>query len=345
MTAKKVRAAAVADHVGGRLEGDPQRVISRLAGVDDSGPRTLTFAENEQLLQRAERSGAGLVLVSEEMGSSSRDLLRVADPRLAYARAAELLTGRPYASPGISEQAVIDDTAVLGDDVSIHPGVFIGPEAEIGDEVILAPGVFVGEGVTIGPNTTIHPRVVIKRGTVIGNNVIVEANTVLGSTGFGYVEAEAGYLRFPQLGRVVIEDDVEIGACVCIDRAASGDTVIGAGTKIDNLVQIAHNVHIGEECLITAQVGIAGSSRLGDRVTLAGQVGVVDHVELTDEVLIGGKSMVSGDVKEAGFHSGIPAQPHGKELRRQAVSRKLPQLYKKIKELEKEIAKIKGEED
>lgn len=342
---KAYTAARVADHVGGQLHGDPERIITGVAGIEDSEPQTVSFAENEKFLEKAEKSEAGVLLIPRDSRQCSRDVIRVDNPRLAYARAAELFSVRPYYRPGKSPEAVIDETAVLGEEVSVHPGVVIGPEAEIGDRVILAPGSFVGRGVKLGRDTTIHPRVVIERDTVIGKNVTVEAGTVIGSTGFGYVEdGENGYLRFPQQGRVVIEDDVDIGACVCIDRAASGETVIGAGTKIDNLVQIAHNVRTGEKCLITAQVGIAGSSTLGEKVTLAGQVGVVDHVHLGDGVLIGGKSMVSADTRGAGFYSGIPVQPHKKELRQQALVRKLPQLYKRIKELEKEIEKIKGEE-
>ncbi|MFW6279388.1 MAG: UDP-3-O-(3-hydroxymyristoyl)glucosamine N-acyltransferase, partial [Bacillota bacterium] len=235
----------------------------------------------------------------------------------------------------------IDDSVSLGRGVSIHPGVIIEEQAVIGDDVIIAPGSYVGQGVEIGAGTVIHPCVVIEYGTIIGENVIIQAGTVIGGDGFGYVSSSEGHTKIPQLGQVIVEDDVEIGANVCIDRAVSDKTIIGKGTKIDNLVQVGHNVKIGPENLITGQVGIAGSSETGKRVTLAGQVGVSDHVSLGDNITVGARGLVVGDLDKPGMYSGVPVQKHKKELREKAACRRIPKLMKKIKKLEKEMAKLK----
>ncbi|WP_041606039.1 UDP-3-O-(3-hydroxymyristoyl)glucosamine N-acyltransferase [Halothermothrix orenii] len=333
-------ARELAHLVGGELVGDPDLVIKGVSGVGESRPDTVTFAENSTYLDKAEQSRAGLVIVPEEIEESSKNIIRVKNPRLAFARIASHFAPDMLYRPGIDETAVISSTACIGEDVSIHPHVVIDKEAVIGDRVILAPGVYVGPGVEIGDDTVIHANVVIEYDTVIGSNVIIHGGTVIGSDGYGFVTDEKGHHKIPQLGNVIIEDNVEIGANVTVDRGTSGPTVIKQGTKIDNLVQVAHNVQVGEENLIVAQVGVAGSTRLGRRVTLAGKVGVAGHIELGDNSTIAAGSIVTKNTPSGVFYSGNPAHDHREELKEQAAKRRLPELLKKVKELEKRIQEL-----
>ncbi len=275
-----------------------------------------------------------------EVEKSNKDIIRVKNPRSAYAKIASLFAPEPLRKAGIHQTAVIDNTAQIGNNVSIHPHVVIEEDVVIADNVILAAGVFIGKGVKISKNTIIHANVVIEYNTLIGSNVIIHAGTVIGSDGYGFVTEDEKHIKIPQLGKVIIEDEVEIGANVTVDRGTSAATIIHRGTKIDNLVQVAHNVEIGEDNLLVAQTGIAGSTKLGKSVTLAGQTGVVGHLELEDNTIVASKSLLSKNTNAGVFYSGIPAQEHKKELRLQAASRKVPELLKRIKKLEREIEKI-----
>lgn len=335
--------AELAEMVEGSLKGDPELKITNVSGVAESNAHSVTFAENKDYLKAAEEAEAGLVIVPEDIDYSNKTLIQVVNPRLAYARIASLFTPDVFYKPGIHSSAMVAETASLGSNVSIHPGVVIGEEVIIGNNVILAPGVYVGENVKIGENTVVHPNVVIEYDSIIGNDVIIHGGTVIGSDGYGFVTDEEGHHKIPQLGNVIIEDLVEIGANVTVDRGTSGPTIVGKGSKIDNLVQIAHNVKIGPECLIIAQVGIAGSTELGKRVTLAGKVGVVGHIKVNDNVTIASSSLVTKNVPEGVFYSGNPAQDHHQELRAQATIRKIPDMLKRIRELEEQIEILKGE--
>ncbi|MFW5986294.1 MAG: UDP-3-O-(3-hydroxymyristoyl)glucosamine N-acyltransferase [Halanaerobiales bacterium] len=337
-------AGELATMVEGELKGDPLLKIENVSGIEEGDSTAVTYARDKEKLKKAETSPAALVIVPREIEESSKDLLLVDNPRLAFARISQLFDPRPYYHPGIHPSSVIANTARLGNNISIHPRVVISGEAEIGDNVILGPGVYIGKRVKIGNNTLLHPGVVVEYNCEIGSGVIIQAGSVIGSDGYGYVPSAEGPVRMAQLGKVVIGDEVEIGASATVDRATSGATVIGKGTKIDNLVQIAHNVEIGENCMIVAQTGIAGSSRLDEEVALAGQVGIVDHVALSKGVKIGAKSLVTGDIEEGEFYSGIPARRHQQNLRKQALLGKLPALKKKIRQLEERIAQLEKEE-
>ncbi len=342
----KITAAKLSQLVAGSLVGNSQLMISRATGIKESKSESVVFAENEEYLRAAFASEAALLILPlkfsnhELLKSPVKSVILVENPRLAYAKIADLFSKKPYAGNGISEQAMIADSAKLGRNISIHPGVVIGERSEIADNVILAPGVIIGPDVVIGENSLLHPGVVVERESILGADLIIQANSVIGSDGYGYVTAEDGHHKIPQNGNVIIEDQVEIGANVTVDRGTSGPTVIGRGSKIDNLVQIAHNVKIGPECLIVAQAGIAGSSSLAKRVTLAGQVGVIGHLEIKENSTIAAKSLVTNDIPEGVFYSGNPAQNHQQELRTQAASRKLPELLKRVRELEKELEKL-----
>ena len=329
--------------VEGRVIGDSDIIIRGVAGVAESTEEQLTFAEDARYLAEAENSRAAAVLVPENINESRKTIIAVKNPRLAYARIASLFAPAVFYKPGIDPAAVISAKARIGKNVSIHPHVVVEDNVEVGDNVILAPGVFVGRDSKIGDNTVIHPNVVIEYNSIIGSNVIIHAGTVIGSDGYGYVSAADGHHKIPQLGNVIIEDDVEIGANVTIDRGASGPTFIGAGSKIDNLVQIAHNVKVGPDCLIIAQVGIAGSTELGKRVILAGQTGVVGHIKIGDQAVIASDSTVTKSVPAGVFYSGKPAHDHKAALREQAAVRNLPELLKTIKELEEKIKRLEDE--
>ncbi|MFW5980394.1 MAG: UDP-3-O-(3-hydroxymyristoyl)glucosamine N-acyltransferase [Halanaerobiaceae bacterium] len=326
--------------VKGRVEGESACRITRAGSIKNSDENTVTFAENQKYLKKAKKSGAGAVIVPENLEIKDKTIIKVKNPRLAYAKIAGLFAPQPWYDPGIHHTAVIADSAEIGNEVSIHPGVVVRENAVIGNKTVLGPGVIIGKEVEIGDNTLIHPQVVIEQDTTIGSRVIIQAGSVIGSDGYGYVSDETGHHKIPQLGRVVIEDEVEIGASVTIDRAASGTTVIKEGSKIDNLVQIAHNVKVGKDNLIIAQTGIAGSSELGDRVILAGQAGVVDHVKLGDETKVATNSIVTKNTSGNMFYSGNPAQNHKKELKEKAALRKLPKLLEKIRQLEKRVNEL-----
>ncbi|MFW6034613.1 MAG: UDP-3-O-(3-hydroxymyristoyl)glucosamine N-acyltransferase, partial [Halothermotrichaceae bacterium] len=328
-------ASSIADYVGGTLIGDADLVIKGVAGAAECGSSQLTFAENERYIKKAEKSEAAVILVPPDIKESNKTIISVDNPRLSYSKAAMLFTSDTYNKKGISSQAVVAETAVIGEGSSIYPRAVIDENVEIGKDVIIGPGVYVGKQTQIGDNTLIHPNTVIENDSIIGKNVIINSGTVIGSDGYGFVTDEKGHHKIPQLGNVIIEDNVEIGANVTVDRGASGPTIIGEGTKIDNLVQIAHNVRIGSKCLIVAQVGIAGSSQLGSWVTLAGKTGVAGHIKIEDNATIAAGSVVTKDTPGGVFYSGNPAHEHRDELKEQAARRKLPELVKKIKQLEK----------
>lgn len=335
-------AGELAELVNGELVGNSSLSIKGVSGIAESTPETITFAENSDYFKEAENSAAGAIIVSKKVTDSSKTIIRVKNPRLAFARVARLFEPDIYHNPGIHPSAVISETAIIGQGVSIHPRVVIDDKARIGDNVQLAPGVYVGKNVVIGENTIIHPNVVLEYDTVIGANVIIHGGTVIGSDGYGFVSDSEGHHKIPQLGNVVIEDNVEIGANVTVDRGTSGPTVIKQGTKIDNLVQIAHNVQLGEENLIVAQVGIAGSSILGKRVTLAGKVGITGHLTVGDNTTIMAGSIVTKNTPRGVVYSGNPAHDHKEELREQAVRRKMPEILKRIKLIEKKLNYLEG---
>lgn len=337
---KGLSIAELARRINGKVLGDKTYLIYGVSGVSESTAKTITFAETKEYLAEALKSKAGAVIVPEGLTAEGKNMIAVKNPRLAFARIAAIFAPDVFYRPGINPGSVIAESAVIGENVSIHSYVVIDEGAEIGDNVILAPGVYIGAGVKVGKGSILHPGVVVEYDTLIGSNVIIHSGTVVGSDGYGFVTDQDGHHKIPQLGKVIIEDDVEIGANVAIDRGTSGPTVIGRGTKTDNLIQLAHNVQIGEENLLVAQVGIAGSSKTGKRVILGGKAGVVGHLEIGNNTTVAAGSVVTKDTPSGVFYSGNPAQDHKKELREQAARRKMPQLLKRISRLEKKIEEL-----
>ncbi len=334
----------IAALVGGTVVGPAEAAITGVASVEEAEAGDLVFAESARYLEAALRSKAAAVLVpaawAEELPQAEKPLILVADPRAAFVRVLEAFAPAWNLPVGIHPSAQIGPNARLGEQVSIGANVILGEAVTLGDRVALWPGVYVGDGCSIGDETILYPNVVLYRGVTIGKRCILHAGCVIGADGFGYIPVGAALKKVPQLGTVEIGDDVEIGANCCIDRAKTGATVIGSGTKLDNLVHVGHNVRVGRSCLLIAQVGIAGSTTLGDGVILAGQVGVIDHVTVGDGVRVGAQSGVLNNVPAGATYFGYPAVPHAQKLRELAACGALPDYIKRIRALEKRLEEL-----
>jgi len=338
-----MRLSTLAKHIQGELVGSGEIEITGIAPIDRATPGQITFIANKKYKKYLKSTKASAAIVPLEIEEAPIALIRTSNPYLAYARIAQLFYKWPYNFKGISQQAVIGKDVKWGKDVTVYPLAYIDDEAQIGDETIIFPGVYIGPQVKIGRQTIIYPNVVVLAGCEVGDRVIIHSGVVIGSDGFGFAPDEQGrYIKIPQMGIVRVEDDVEIGANTTIDRAALGETVIKRGTKIDNLVQIGHNVQVGEDSIIVAQVGIAGSTRVGSKVTLAGQVGVVGHIEIGDGVKVGAKTGVNKSIPaNTAMASGVPAMPYQTYLKTMAILPKLPELMAKMRALEKELVELK----
>jgi UDP-3-O-[3-hydroxymyristoyl] glucosamine N-acyltransferase len=314
-------------------EGDGEVEIKRVAGLEEAGEGDLTFLSHPRYKPWLEKTRASAIVLSPEVQASGKNILRSPHPQLTFIEAAEMLHPLPKPEPGISAAAWISPSAQIGPEVTISAGCVIGDRVKIGARTVLHPLVAVYPDVEIGEDCLIHSHVSIREKTRIGNRVIIHNGAVIGSDGFGYLQlADGRHRKIPQLGHVVIEDEVEIGANTTIDRAALGETRIGRGTKIDNLVQIAHNVRIGPNSILAGQVGIAGSTRIGEGVIMGGQVGIADHLEIGDRVLIAAKSGVMRDIPSGSFVAGIPSLDI-REWRKICVL--LPQLAETFKEIKR----------
>ncbi len=330
----------IEEKTGGRLVGDGDIVIKRISGMDDAREGDITFLSQISFRKYLKDTKASAVIVGENINTDDypgQNFIIAKNPGLAYAKAASLFQKvYPYAG-GISPLACVSKEAEISGTAIIYPYAYVGSGAKIKDNAILYPFVHIGENAVIGEGTVIYPHVTIYDGVLIGNNVVIHSGTVLGSDGFGYVWDGTKHVKIPQLGIVEIGDDVEIGANVTIDRASLGKTLIKKGTKIDNLVQIAHNVTIGENSVIVALVGIAGSSSVGNNVILAGQVGVKDHVKIGNNVMAAGGTGITKDVPDNSIISGTPHMSHKEWLKLQSYIKNLPKLYEKMKKVEKRL--------
>lgn len=330
----------LADYLEGTLRGDEACQVNGLAPLESAGPDKVTFLANPKYAAKVAETGAGAVLMAPGAESYGRNVIEVANPYLAFAKLLTLFYVQPHTPRGVMPEACLGTNVSLGSDITVYPGAIIGDNVSIGDRCVLYPGAVIYEGVTIGNDTTIHANAIIRERCRIGNHCVIQPGAVIGSDGFGYAPDGQGYYPIPQIGIVVLEDDVEIGANTCIDRAALEVTLIRRGTKLDNLVQIAHNCQIGQDCMIVSQVGISGSTKIGNHVTLAGQVGVAGHLTIGDNVLVGAQSGVPGSLAANAGYSGYPAMPHKEWLKAMAVVPRLPELRKTVSTLEKRIAEL-----
>jgi UDP-3-O-[3-hydroxymyristoyl] glucosamine N-acyltransferase len=337
-----VRLRELAERLGCRLEGDDGLEISAVRSLEEAGPRDLSFVAQERYLPRLQASAAGAVILAEGWPPIDRPALRTPAPVLALAHALALLHPLPNPAPGVHPTAVVAPGARVAPDASVGPLSVLGSDAQVGAGTMVDAHVTVGAGVRIGAGCRIFSQVVLREGVLLGDRVIVHSGTVIGADGFGFARDGHRYVKIPQIGRVVIEDDVEIGANVAIDRATLGETRIGRGTKIDNLVQIAHNVRVGADTVIVGQVGISGSSRIGSRVTLAGQVGVVGHVEIGDDAIVGAQAGVTKDIPPGAVVLGSPAIAHGKFKRQVAAVARLPEMRRLLRTVEERLAVLEA---
>ena len=324
----------IASLISGALEGDGSIEISGVQGIKDAGEGDITFIGSNKYLNYLHDCRASAVITAERIETSLSQII-VAQPELAFARLISEFYPEPLAKPGIHSSVVVGENVKLGDNISLAAGVSIGDGVVIGNGVVLHANVVVGNNCIIGDHSILHPNVTLYRNSQLGQRVILHSGVVIGADGFGYTVDEVGrHFKINQVGRVVIEDYVEIGANSCVDRAAFNTTLIKEGTKIDNLVQVAHNCTVGEHSILVSQVGLAGSVKLGHHVVLAGQVGVADHVKLGDQVTLTARSCAFRDVESNSVVSGFPVVPNIQWKREIASLPKLPDLIKQVRKLE-----------
>jgi UDP-3-O-[3-hydroxymyristoyl] glucosamine N-acyltransferase len=328
MNERGFTARELAQHLGGVLRHcPPDRLIAEARPLEEAGPESLGFLANPKYRDKALQSGAGLILAGEKAELENRAVLVVENPHFRFAQAVSLL--HPEPEPEWSDEA-IHPSAIIAPGARVSGNATIGARTAVGDGCRIHPGVHIGDDCVLGPDCELFSGVVLYRRTQLGARVRIHANAVLGADGYGYTFVDGHHEKVPQVGWVEVGDDVEIGAGSTIDRGALGPTRIGGGSKIDNLCQIAHNVQVGQHCLIIAQSGISGSCILGDYATLAGKVGVVDHVRIGARAMVGGNSVVSKDIPDGAFVTGYPARPHRQWMESQAALARLPGILKRL---------------
>jgi len=323
----------LAELLQGSAQGEDV-TITGVGTVDDAKAGQITFIEKAVMLPAGESSGASALIVPPSATTERKPIIITEDPRLAFNRVLQIFAPEPKCYIGVHPTAVIEDGVTIGEHVSVGAYAFIGQNTILGDNTMILPLAYIGHEVTIGNGTTVHPQVYVGERVIIGSNCIIHAGSAIGADGFGFAPTPQGHYKIPQIGTVIIEDDVEIGANTTVDRATVNATRIGAGTKIDDSVHVAHNVTIGKNCLLCGEVGIAGSTTIGNNVTMGGQVGVNDHVKICDNVVLGGKCGVISDIDEPGVYSGFPAIKHSSAMRAEASLRKLPDLLKQFRALQ-----------
>ncbi|MCB4790743.1 MAG: UDP-3-O-(3-hydroxymyristoyl)glucosamine N-acyltransferase [Elusimicrobia bacterium] len=333
----KLTAKEIAEIVEGELFAQPEIVITGAASLSEAGKDDVSFLGNEKYSKQVASSRAGLILLPKKYDVSDKPAVKVKNPQLAFAKILEIIEKEriKLGRVGVHPSCVVSRSAKIGLAAHIGPYSVIEDNAVIGDRTIIYAQCYVGENTKIGEECLIYPGVIIRENVVIGNKVILNPGVIIGGDGFGFVPDGNSLHKIPQIGTVDIGDNVEIGANTTVDRATIGKTFIGRGTKIDNQIQIAHNVQIGENCIIVSSASIAGSARIGNNVTIAGQAGVAGHISIGDGAIIGGQSGVISDIKSGEIVSGLPARDHKKNLKIQALIQKLPEIYEKIKKMEK----------
>lgn len=337
-------AKQIAEFIGGRIEGNPDVTVNTFAKIEEGKSGAISFLSNPKYIQYIYNTESSIVLINDDVKLEkpvSTTLIRVKN---AYECVAKLLQMYEAAKPkkcGVDSLAFISPTATVGENVYIGAFAYIGDGASIGDGTQIYPNTVIGDGVILGIGCTIYPNVTIYQGCRLGNNVTIHSGTVIGADGFGFAPNTDGYDKIPQIGIVTIEDNVEIGANTCIDRSTMGSTIIRKGVKLDNLIQVAHNVEIGENTVMSAQVGIAGSTKVGSWCMFGGQVGLAGHIHIGDKTFLGAQSGVPGNIKGNETLIGTPPMEPKAYFKSQAIFRKLPELYKQINELQKQVDELK----
>jgi UDP-3-O-[3-hydroxymyristoyl] glucosamine N-acyltransferase len=329
--------------VGGRVAGDASRRVRGVATLEEAGPDDLSFLTNPRYRPALQRSKAGAILVAPGVNVEGRDALVAPDPYLALAEILDRMHPVPRPAPGVSPDARISPGATIGANVAIAAFAVVGDAARIGDRSVVGAGAVIGERSAIGEDTVVMPRVVLYPGTLVGARCVIHAGVVLGADGFGFATSAGKHRKVRQLGRVVVDDDVEIGANSTVDRGTLGETRIGRGTKIDNLVMVAHGAVIGPHGLLAAQVGVSGSTQIGSHVTMAGQSGAAGHLRVGDRVVVAAKTAVFSDVPDGSFVAGIPAVDHRRWKRSVALVKMLPELRSRLRTLEERLAALEAQ--
>jgi UDP-3-O-[3-hydroxymyristoyl] glucosamine N-acyltransferase len=329
--------ADIAKLLGGEVRGDASLVLRGFAPADRAQPGDLTFAENESYFTRAEQSAASAIIVDGPSTSSRKTLIRVSNARVAFAKVLPLFFPEPAFAPGIHPTAIVSASAQVDPSAHIGPYCILGEKVKIGPRSVLQGLDFIGAEALLGEDVNLFPNVTIYARTEVGNRVRIHAGTVVGSDGFGYVLDNGTHRKVPQIGNVIICDDVELGANVTVDRGALGPTIVGKGTKVDNLVQIAHNVVVGEHCILVSQAGIAGSTKLGNYVVLGGQVGLAGHLKIGNRVSVAAQSGVMNNIPDGEKWLWTPAQPDRQAKRQMIALQQLPELFRRVKELERKL--------
>ncbi len=336
----------IAKLIDGKVIGDGDTLITGVSGIKEAADGDITFLANPKYSSLMDKTAAAAIITSAEAQKTTKPIILTENPSLAFVKIISMFMPDDAGHPqGIDYTVVMGKNVTLGKDVVLGPYVVIGDNVTIGDNTIIYAGCFIGHHTKIGSQTLIYPHVSIRERISIGNRVIIHSGTVIGSDGFGFATIKGLHHKIPQVGTVEIADDVEIGANVTIDRARFDKTVIGRGTKIDNLVQIAHNVVIGENALIVAQVGVAGSTIIGNNVTLAGQAGLVGHITIGDNVIVTGQSGVAKSVPADTMVSGYPARPFMTTQRVNASMQNLPKLFELVKQLKKKVEELEARLD
>ena len=336
----------IAQWVGGKVDGDETLAINGIGKIDDAQPGNLSFIANPKYAKFISDTNASAVLVEPDFPQSDKTLIRVENPYFAFLTLTKKFhQAEPEVEPGVHPTAVIGTDTQFGENCRIGACAVIGKKCRIGENTIIYPGVVISDNVQIGDNALIYANVSIREGCSIGHNVIIHMGAVIGSDGFGFAFENGQYHKLPQVGIVVIEDDVEIGANTTIDRATLGETIVRKGAKIDNLVQIAHNVQIGEHTAIAAQAGISGSTKVGKYVRMGGQVGIVGHIEIGDQAAIGAQSGIMKAVEPGKTVFGSPGRDQRKTMRIEASLERLPDLLKQVKKLENRIQELEQKLD
>lgn len=338
-----LRLMDIQQQVGGELHGSGDILVNGVSSLEEAGPQDLSYVSADRYIPAALKSNAGAFITHRPIPELDRPHIAIMHPAFVFAKLTQDCFTSPYSPRGIADQVVRGLESEIGQDPSIWPFVTIGDRAKIGARVTLYSGVFIGNDVTVGDDSILFPNVTVLDRCRIGARVRVHSGTVIGSDGFGYVQHGGRHQKIPQLGIVVIEDDVELGANVAIDRATYGRTIVKRGTKVDNLVQIAHNVTVGEDNILVAQVGIAGSSTLGRHVMIGGQAGVADHLKIGDLTMIAARSGVSHNLQGGQVVSGNPAIPHAVSLKSLTVLPRLPQLRETIRDLERRVRTLESQ--
>ncbi|WNJ18841.1 UDP-3-O-(3-hydroxymyristoyl)glucosamine N-acyltransferase [Pontibacter sp. G13] len=340
----KFQIGQIAELLQAEVEGDSTLEIDKVSKIEEGEAGSICFLANPKYTPHLYTTRASAVIVAKDLvltDSVSATLLRVENPYLAFTSLLEQVNQAPSPKQGIESQAFVSPEATIGEGVYIGAFAYVSPKAKIGDNAQIFPGAFVGEGVQIGAHTVVYPQATIYHYCKVGNHCIIHAGARIGSDGFGFApQADGSFKKIPQTGNVVLEDHVEIGSNTCIDRATMGSTVIKQGAKVDNLVQIAHNVELGEASAVAAQTGISGSTKIGKYCLFGGQVGIVGHLEIADKTRIDAQSGVNKSIKESGkSFRGSPIQPYRQQLKSELMFRKLEEMYKRLDYLEQEIAK------